>query len=234
MTLPAQSIIQRAVVALQDDTSIRWPVNELVRSLNDGQREILIYRPDALNIQAEASLVAGARQSLRNAGLTPVPSKLIEITHNTAAASAKKAVRLIERRLLDAHKPGWHSLAGTVDIQNYMFDARDPCAFYVYPPALSTAKLEVMFSALPVNITEPAGGALYGAVAGDISLPDLYGNALLDYILYRAYSKDGEYAGNAQRAQAHYAAFASSMGIEVKATVAVQPQAKPGTQNMGA
>ena len=70
---------------------------------------------------------------------------------------------------------------------------------------------------------EPADGATYTAVTGNISLPDIYGNVLQDYILYRAYTKDSEYAGNAQRAQAHYAAFANALGIEIKATVAVAP-----------
>ena len=42
-------------------------------------------------------------------------------------------------------------------------------------------------------------------------------------MLYRAYTKDSEYAGNAARAQAHYAAFANALGIEIKATVAVGP-----------
>ena len=31
MALTAQSIVQRVVGMLQDTTSIRWPVNELVR-----------------------------------------------------------------------------------------------------------------------------------------------------------------------------------------------------------
>ena len=44
-----------------------------------------------------------------------------------------------------------------------------------------------------------------------------------DYVLYRAYTKDSEYAGNAARAQAHYAAFANALGVEIKATVAVAP-----------
>lgn len=38
MPIPAQSVIRRAVETLQDNTSIRWPVGELVRYLNDGQR----------------------------------------------------------------------------------------------------------------------------------------------------------------------------------------------------
>ena len=58
---------------------------------------------------------------------------------------------------------------------------------------------------------------------GNVSVPDIYGNALQDYILYRAYTKDSEYAGNAQRAVAHYTAFANSLGIEIKATLAVAP-----------
>ena len=42
-------------------------------------------------------------------------------------------------------------------------------------------------------------------------------------MLYRAYTKDSEYAGNAARAQAHYGAFANALGVEVKATLAVGP-----------
>jgi hypothetical protein len=42
-------------------------------------------------------------------------------------------------------------------------------------------------------------------------------------MLYRAYSKDSEYAGNAQRAQNHYSAFANALGIEVQATVGIAP-----------
>jgi hypothetical protein len=60
-------------------------------------------------------------------------------------------------------------------------------------------------------------------VSGNISLPDIYGNVLQDYILARCYMKDSEYAGNAQRAQAHYALFTNALGIEIKATVGVAP-----------
>jgi hypothetical protein len=35
-------------------------------------------------------------------------------------------------------------------------------------------------------------------------------------MLYRAYSKDAEYAGNANRAQSHMMAFASSLGVKSK------------------
>lgn len=228
MTISASSIVRRATDIIMDNTSVRWPANELVRWLNDAQREVIIARPDAINKTTTATLAAGSRQNLDSMSLTPAPAKLIEITRNMAATSAKKAVRLVPRQILDAQTPGWHSIPGTVDILHYMFDPRDPKTFYVYPPALATAQLEIMYSGVPTDITEPADGAIYTAVTGNLSVPDIYANAILDYVLYRAYSKDSEFAGNEQRSQIHYTAFANSLGMEIKATLAVQPQMKPG------
>lgn len=228
MAITAQSIIQRAVGVLQDTTSVRWPVNELVRWLNDGQREVVTYRPDALNTTTTMTLVAGTRQNLGSAALTPAPSKLLEITRNMAATSTKGAVRLVAREILDSQTPGWHNLTGTVNVLNYMFDPRDPKTFYVYPPATTLAQLEVMYSAYPIDVAAPGDGAAFGDVTGNIALPDIYANALLDFILYRAYTKDSEYAGNLARAQGHYAAFTNAMGVEIKGTVAAAPQMKPG------
>ena len=228
MPIPAAATIRRATDLIMDNTSVRWPANELVRYLNDAQREVLIARPDAINRTATVTLAVGTRQNLDSMALSPAPTKLIEISRNMAATSAKKAVRLVPRQILDAQTPGWHTIAGTVDILHYMFDPRDPKTFYVYPPALATAQLEVMYSGVPVDVVEPAPGALFGDVVGNLGVPDIYGNAVLDYILYRAYSKDSEFAGNSARAASHYAAFAASLEMEIKATLAVQPQIQPG------
>lgn len=217
MSITAQSIIQRCVDALQDPTSIRWPVAELLRYLNDGQREVVLHRPDAMRKSAAVALVAGTRQTIPSDGL-----KLIDVVRNTGGT--KRAVRQVNREILDAQTPGWHGLAGVTEILHFMFDARDPTAFYVYPPAASSgASVEALYAATPTDVSEQAQGVLYTAVTGNISVPDIYGNALHDYIMFRAYSKDSEYAGNAARAQAYYTLFANSLGIEVKATVAVSP-----------
>jgi len=215
MPIPAQQIIRRCVETLQDTTSIRWPVAELVRYLNDGQREVVLYRPDAMVTNATITCVAGTRQTLPANG-----AKLIEVVRNSGT---RRAIRLVNREILDAQMPGWHSLPGQNEILHYMYDQRDPRTFYVYPPATTSTQLDIVYAAYPTDIVEPADGATYTAVTGNISLPDIYGNVLQDYILYRAYTKDSEYAGNLQRAQAHYAAFANALGIEVKATVAVAP-----------
>lgn len=59
MTITAQSIVRRATDLLQDQTSVRWPVNELVRWLNDAQRAIVKVRPDSMNTTATMTLSAG-------------------------------------------------------------------------------------------------------------------------------------------------------------------------------
>jgi hypothetical protein len=218
MALTAQSIIRRAVETLQDSTSIRWPINELVRYLNDGQREVVLYRPDAMVTGATVTCIAGTRQSLPTNG-----AKLIEVVRNAASTSAKKAIRMVNREILDAQTPNWHNLTGSVDILHFMYDVRDPRVFYVYPPATTAAQVDIVYSAYPTDITEPADGALYTAVSGNISLPDIYGNVVLDYVLYRAFTKDAEYAGNAARATAHYQAFSGALGMEIKTTVSVAP-----------
>jgi hypothetical protein len=217
MSIAAQSIVRRVVETLQDNTSVRWPVNELVRYLNDGQREIVLYRPDAMVTNAAISLVAGSKQVLPTNG-----TKLIEIVRNTAGT--KRSVRLVNREILDSQAPNWHNITGSTEILHFMYDPRDPKIFYVYPPAAASgASLDAVYAALPTDVTEPADGALYTAVTGNISVPDIYGNVIQDYVLYRAYSKDSEYAGNAARAQAHYGAFANALGVEMKATVNFQP-----------
>lgn len=218
MTIAAQSIIRRVVETMQDNTSVRWPVAELVRYLNDGQREVVLYRPDSMVTNATVALVAGAKQAVPTNG-----SKLIDVIRNTAGT--KRSVRMTVRNILDTQSPNWYNLTGVTEILHYMYDARDPKVFYVYPPAASTgASVEIVYSAYPTDITEPADGALYTAVTGNISLPDIYGNVLADYILYRAYTKDSEYAGNAQRAQAHYGAFQAALTTEMAGTTGVAPK----------
>jgi hypothetical protein len=218
MAVTAQSIIRRVVETLQDTTSIRWPTNELVRYLNDAQREVGTYRPDALITTATHSLVAGSKQALPANGL-----KLLDIVRN-AGANSSRAVRMTNRQILDAQVPNWHSLAGTAEVLHFIYDPRDPTVFYVYPPAAVGAAVYMIYAGYPANVAEPADGTTFTAVTGNIGVPDIFANALADYILYRAYTKDTEYAGNAARATAHYQAFVNALTVEANATAVAAPK----------
>ena len=124
MAITAQSIVHRVVDILQDTTSVRWPVSELVRYLNDGQREVVLYRPDATIKSATVECVAGAKQTLPTDG-----AKLIDVIRNSASAGTNKAVRMVAREVLDAQIPNWYGLTGELDVVHFTYDPRGRAEF---------------------------------------------------------------------------------------------------------
>jgi hypothetical protein len=231
--MQAKDVLQRVVDLLQDDANVRWTVRELVQWLNDGQRAVQVARPDATSVTAVASLAAGPRQDLKLMGLTPKPATLMGIIRNAAPTSNGRPVRLTSQALLDTQLPGWYGATPNVSAQNYTFDPRESTEFYVYPPApvpsvvapvVPPAQLEVKYSAYPVDVTLPTPGATLADLTAEIFLSDSYVSPLVDYILYRAYSKDTEFAGNVAVAGSYFNAFNSALATEVAATVAVSPK----------
>lgn len=219
MALTATDILTRAADLIQDQTNVRWPQEELLRYLNDARREIAIVRPDLYATSTAVTLVQGTKQTIPTDG-----SRFLDGVRNVTAANAiGKAVRVVEREILDAQRPGWHTEADSTDIKHFMFDERSPRIFYVYPPATAGHKLEIVYSKAPTDI-------LIGNVAtAQLSEEDVYTGAIVDYVCYRAFSKDSEYAGNMDRAMAHFSRFMSVLGMGTRTTMAVTPN----TANVG-
>lgn len=47
-TIIARTVIEKVQTILQDKTGVRWPAeDELLGWLNDGQREVVIFKPNA-------------------------------------------------------------------------------------------------------------------------------------------------------------------------------------------
>lgn len=214
------AIINSAATLLQDATGVRWPEDELVKWLNDGQREVVLIRPDASVVNAPMTLVANStKQTLPVGGI-----RLLDVVRNMGVDGLTPGgiVRLVNREVLDAQIPTWHVDAGQAAIKHFCNDPRDPKHFYVYPRphATTVVQVEVLYSVSPADCVWPSV-----TPAAVISLDDLYGNALLDYVLYRAFSKDAEFAAYIQRAAGHYGAFATSLGIKLKTDTATSPAA---------
>lgn len=217
MTTTAQSVIRRAAETLQDLTAVRWTTAELVRYLNDGQREMLVFRPDVFASVTTLTLSAGAKQTL-----PATAAKLLAVNRNAAAASNQQAVRIVNRQLLDSQVPNWYAAPAAVSIIHYMYDPVTPREFYVYPPATTLSQLEVSVAVYPTDIAEPSSGT-YVAVSGNIGVPDILANALVNYVIARAYMKDSEQAGNVVRAQAHYGMFSSALTADFQSTTSAVP-----------
>ena len=223
-TVLVRDLITRAQTILQDTTSTRWPVEELVGWLNDSYREIILARPDANSETGTFVCSQGTRQDLaKESGGFPNALRLLDVVRNVAATSSMRAIRHIDRQILDDQRRGWHAEPQTVNIEHFMFDPRLPRSFLVYPPASAQAQIEVVFSSVP--LAHPVADA--GSGTATIRIVDSYANAMLDYVLYRAYTKDAEYAANAQRAAAHYQALATALGIKTQTDLDAGPK-NPG------
>jgi hypothetical protein len=201
--------VQRAQTILQDTTGTRWPVLELQNWLNDSYKEIVMYRPDANSQTGTFTCASGTRQVLTTQFAGAL--RLLDVIRNVAATSAKRGVRIIDRKVLDDQRPAWHAETAVVNIQHFMFDQRLPKEFLVYPPATTEAQLEVAYSSVPSPHTLTEAQLSSTPSAEVIRIDDIYANTMLDYMLYRAYSKDVDYASNGQRAIAHLQAFSNAI-----------------------
>lgn len=219
-TLTGANLIDRIQDTLQDTTSVRWPEAELLRYINDAQREIVNFKPEASATHANIALSAGTEQSIPSGGL-----RLIKVTRNMSGtasnATGKRAIRIVDIDILNSQEPDWHDPDAAVgdaahgtNVKHYAFDPDDPKKFYVYPGVSGDAYLEIVYSGAPTDLS---------ATSDTISLDDIYGNAIIDFVLYKAYLKDSEYAGNAQRAGTHYQLFTASISGGGQAQITINP-----------
>lgn len=220
-TVKVVDLIVRAQTLLQDEDSVRWTVAELQYWLNDAYKETIGLRPDANTQTAEYTCTVGPRQLLT--GSFPTAIRLVEVVRNLATASNKSGVRLTDRRSLDAQQRSWYSETPSASIELYMFDQRVPKEFLVYPPASAAARLEVIYSVLPADHTLSEAQLLDPTTAETIRIDDIFATALLDYVLYRAFSKDAEQTAMMSRAVAHYQAFQNALGVKQQVNAASQP-----------
>lgn len=229
MALTGTNLISRIKDILQDTTSVRWPEAEILRYINDAQREIVNYRPESSAKTDNVLLVTGTKQALPSDGL-----RLIKVTRNMSSAASdatgKRAIRIVNVDILNTQEPDWNDPSvsgdaahGTV-VKHYIFDEDDPKNYYVYPGVSGSAYVEIVYSKVPTDLS---------AASDNIDIDDIYGNAIIDYTLFRAYQKDSEYAGNAQRAQTHYQLFLNCIGQGMQAQELLSPN-NDRTSNIGA
>jgi hypothetical protein len=220
-TVKVVDVISKAQTLLKDATGVRWPSLELQGWLNDAYREIVIFRPDSNAQTGTYACVAGPRQQITST--FAAATQLLDVVRNVASSAVKSPVKLITRQTLDDMDRTWYGSTGAVTIERYAFDPRLPREFLVYPPAAVGAQLEVIYSSVPAAHALTEAQLSNPATAEVIRIDDSFGNVLIDYVMYRAYSKDAEVSANAARAVAHYQAFQNGLGIKGQSEAAAQP-----------
>jgi len=196
-------LIDRAEELLQDTTNVRWSQAELLNYFNDAQKHIVMQRPDANMVNYTHTCSATAKQSLPTNSI-----KLMNVIRNASG----NAVSLVDRYALDQIEPTWYTGSANTAVKHWMYDSLDPTVFYVYPVPTASVQLELVYSAQPNDIA-------MGNFSSDttvISLNDSYRNPILDYMLYRAYSKDTEGGGSAQKSTSYFQSCQASLQIKVQ------------------
>lgn len=221
MTTSAQTVIKDCQVALNDLDGVRWPASDLVAYLNDGQRDLVIARPDANPVMSAFVPVAGARQTL-----PALATVLIDVVRNSSGT--KRSIRKVDASTLDTFNRDWRSTAGVTEFVHYCFDPRDPRAFELYPPsAAAGASVELLHGAYPTDVPLPSGdGKAYTTVTGNLSVADQWKTAIYNYIMSRAFARDIESGGNVAMATAYMQAFTGLLGAQLQAAQAIAPQQK--------
>jgi hypothetical protein len=159
------------------------------------------------------------------------PVQMIDVVRNMGTTgtetSAGRAVTGVARDILDTTHAMWHSESGDGTIIHFWFDAKDPKRFYVYPKATTSpvTYVEIIVSRAPSNTLSDSATTL-GVNDIDAELSGIYEAALVDYVLYRAYSKDSQHTANANRSQWHYEAFKSAIGVKTANEIGLRPQVK--------
>lgn len=200
MAVTTTQITTDASLLLRDTSNVRWSASELLNWLNMGMLAIVLVKPDAGVTTTSIVLTTGTKQSLPAGGLF-----LFDISRNMGSTGLTpgRAISLVDRKLLDLCNVNWHTSSGSSTVIHWAYDEKTPKIFWVYPPVSSTPYVEATYTVKPTEVTE----------GQNISLGDEYEPALLDYVLFRAYSKETDSPGALQKAAAYFDSFRLFLGV---------------------
>lgn len=236
-----KTVLKRVVTVLQDASGVRWNAGELIMWLNEAMTSTATLRPDATARTVQVQLSGGEYYLLDDLLAPEFPRTLrfLRLMRNVAQGSKMGAIRVASMTAMNAILPNWRSAPANVNVLNYLTDPEDTVGFYVFPPAPGLdeqgnpppayAKVELMYSSVPVPIVVPFDCQSWEEAEGLLSTEMVFDTALVDYVLSRAFSKDAEFGGNGARAAAHFETYQQALGYESQGNVASKTPQKAAT-----
>ena len=216
MAFTARDVMVEASRTLRDATFVRWTPPELLEYVNAAVRAVVERKPTATTATVTLDLDLGTLQTLP-AAYTVLSRVTRNLTSPHPTPVGGKAVRaLADTSLLDAQIPGWQDsevLPFAKVVEHVIQDAADPRTFLVVPGNDGTGMLEAIVGTWPAPIPAPAGALAQSALnyTAAVPLPDAYRNAVLNFVLHKAYAKDSAQEGAAARAVAHLEMFTTAL-----------------------
>jgi len=195
MSTPQDTITTaRYLINDTDAISPRQSDAELLGYFNDGLRELSSLRPDLFQTIGDYTCIAGQCDQQITFPDAQGIAQVLSI-HSGAALTP------FDIPTMDAFNPSWRADTAAAATQWSRF-ASDPLRFYIYPKAPVTLQtLDVLYIKNPAALL--VGDTITEVPSGMIP-------ALVDYVVYRAMSKDDEHS-NSGRAAASLTAFVSKV-----------------------
>lgn len=193
MALHLSAPISTAVGILNDLGNVRYSSADLLQYANDALDQMVLLVPSLFNTEGEVECVPD--ETLQSVSYSDA--------HALVAVRRVKngpAVTLCDRNVLDAFDPDWQSPAKSGMAQNWMPVGDDPIRFFVSPAAPVGQILTIIYTRIPDEYGE----------GDDTDIPATYSDAIADYIVGRAESRDAEHV-NSRRAAQFIASFVAKV-----------------------
>lgn len=216
MAVVGSTIIAKVGKKLNDEGQTRWTDAELLADLNEAQRQIVFLKPNAYSIVATVLLVAGVKQTIPSGSI-----QLLDVTRNmgTDGVTPGDTITQVMKRELDAIDRSWPTAASSSAVQHFFYEPeKDRKTFYCYPPqpAAAPGYVELIHSDTPADLATSGS---------NITLDDIYQDAIFQYMMYLGHIKEVEEASMG-KAQAWYAQLMNTLGLRTSVADAFSP--KPG------
>jgi hypothetical protein len=213
----AQAILDSARGTLLDTASRTWSAADLLEYLNEGLRATVGVKADAYTREEYVTLEAGTLQTIPDNG-----TSLLRITENRNG----RIVTQVDFDLLQESNRFWPRGTSESTVENYAADPRDPRRFVVSPPNDGRGQVRMLWATPPEEITTGAT---------EMPVSDIYQPPLIDYVLSRAYAKNGA-RQDLTKSASYYQRWGQYLGLRSTSQIAVAPRvaAEPGTSPAGA
>jgi hypothetical protein len=211
MSVTVNQILADAAIIFEDVGNVFWEKPEGLTWVNAGQKEIVRLKPDANIVTSSIKMAAGTRQTLPTGDIC-----LVKINRNmgTDGNTPGKVVVLVNLKELDQQDPDWHTADSAAAVDYYAYDERDPLVFWVSPPSDGNGYIEGARSTTPDDVA---------SVDDNINIADVYSSVLMDYVLFRGFSKNSESPVHRQRAMDHHTLFMQALGLQDQSEMVYTP-----------
>lgn len=216
MSITVPSVVLEVSSQLNDQGQVpyaRWPQSALITYLNDALIQVGNFRPDAFTMTVPMTLGVGALQSLP-AGY----SQLKSLDSNSDASNCPGAP--ITEANLDILRAFFKKPclptggAANYRVTSFAYDLRNPLVYYVSPPVPATSAGLQLIGTMIKDAPQYTTADFTSNTT--ISIEQKYRNALIAWMLYRAYEVDTESVSSRQSKLDNEGIFWKTLGIDYK------------------